>query len=179
MSGRVEFLPLLYDVPGYNTEVKLWLPNIFSTDVCWRRLLKWFCQSIGAIRWYFASATPLQFLFNLFETSQMFWSWYEDVRVVWTLSSNYFLKLISTCELISDALSGYIVRATPTSILFQSFWNFANVLFLVWRCACGLDIIIKLILLPFYYTCELNHFSASRTQWVCTFTLVCRNTGAA
>ena len=29
------------------------------------------------------------------------------------------------------------------------FWKFADVLFMVWRCACGLDIIVKLFVFTF------------------------------
>ena len=35
--------------------------------------------------------------------------------------------------------SGYLVSATPHTILYWSFWNFAHVFAMVWRCACGLD----------------------------------------
>ena len=47
--------------------------------------------------------------------------------------------------------SGYLVSATPHTILYRSFWNFAHVFAMVWRCACGLDIILDLIFCPFYY----------------------------
>ena len=36
--------------------------------------------------------------------------------------------------------SGYLVSATPHTILYRSLWNFAHVFLMVWRCACGLDI---------------------------------------
>ena len=45
--------------------------------------------------------------------------------------------------------SGYLVSATPHTILYQSFWNFAYVFSMVWRCACGLDIILALIFVTF------------------------------
>ena len=45
--------------------------------------------------------------------------------------------------------SGYLVSATPHTVLYQSFWNFAHVFFMVWRCACGLDIILALIFVTF------------------------------
>ena len=44
--------------------------------------------------------------------------------------------------------SGYLVNATHT-ILYRSFWNFAHVFSMVWRCACGLDIILVLIFITF------------------------------
>ena len=49
--------------------------------------------------------------------------------------------------------SGYLVSATPHTILYQSFWNFAHVFSIVWRCACALDIILALIFVTFCRTC--------------------------
>ena len=45
--------------------------------------------------------------------------------------------------------SGYLVSTTPHTILYQSFWNFAHVFSMVWRCACDLDIILALIFVAF------------------------------
>ena len=45
--------------------------------------------------------------------------------------------------------SGYLVSATPHTILYRIFWNFAHVFSMVWRCACGLDIILALIFVTF------------------------------
>ena len=45
--------------------------------------------------------------------------------------------------------SGYFVSATPHTILYWSLWNFAHVFAMVWRCACGLDIILDLIFATF------------------------------
>ena len=45
--------------------------------------------------------------------------------------------------------SGYLVSATPHTILYQSFWNFAHVFTMVWRCAYGLDIILAFIFVTF------------------------------
>ena len=61
---------------------------------------------------------------------------------------------------------GCLVRATPLTILYQSFWNFTGVFFMVWGCACGLDIIVRLFFVTFstLWTC---HFSTSvYRQWV-------------
>ena len=44
---------------------------------------------------------------------------------------------------------GTFVSATPHTILYQSLWNFAYVFAMVWRCACGLDIILELIFATF------------------------------
>ena len=45
--------------------------------------------------------------------------------------------------------SGYLVSTTPRTILYRSFWNFAHVFSMVWRYACGLDIILALIFITF------------------------------
>ena len=45
--------------------------------------------------------------------------------------------------------SWYLVSATPHAILYQTFWNFAHVFAMVWRCAYGLDIILELIFVTF------------------------------
>ena len=45
--------------------------------------------------------------------------------------------------------NGYLVSATPHTILYQSFLNFASVFSMVWRCTCGLDIILALIFVTF------------------------------
>ena len=80
------------------------------------------------------SATPLTVLDQPLETLQMFCSWSEDVHVLWTLLSFFFLTF-STWELIivifavSDAMSGYLVSATPPKIysdLFETFQIFCT-----------------------------------------------------
>ena len=45
--------------------------------------------------------------------------------------------------------SGYLVSATPHTILCRSLWNFAHVFPMVWRYACSLDIILALIFVTF------------------------------
>ena len=42
-----------------------------------------------------------------------------------------------------------LVSATPLTGFYRSFWNFADVFFLVWGCACGLDIIVSLFFITF------------------------------
>ena len=45
--------------------------------------------------------------------------------------------------------SGYLVSATPHTILYRTLWNFAHAFAMVWRFACGLDIILELIPIKF------------------------------
>ena len=42
----------------------------------------------------------------------------------------------------------YLVGATPLTVFHGIFWNLADVLCMKWRCACGLGIIIWLLLYP-------------------------------
>ena len=65
--------------------------------------------------------------------------------------------------------NGYLVSATPHTILYWSFWNFAHLFAMVWRCACGLDIILEFLSL--FPLCELLSFSDTDSmkvyrQWV-------------
>ena len=47
--------------------------------------------------------------------------------------------------------SEYLVSTTLRTILYQYFWNFAHVFSMVWRCACGLDIVLELIFVTFFH----------------------------
>ena len=46
--------------------------------------------------------------------------------------------------------SGYLVCATPSTVLCRSFWNFTGVFVMVWRCAYELDIILRLNFVTFF-----------------------------
>ena len=69
----------------------------------------------------------LQFYADSFETSQVFWSWSEDVHVVWILSSDYILSFFCNLNLVFfQALllstyvdSMYLVRVTPINFTFS------------------------------------------------------------
>ena len=59
------------------------------------------------------------------------------------------------------------MSATPLKVLYRLLWNFACVFFMVWGCACGLDVIVKLLFFYFFPHCELSHFSPSiYRQWL-------------
>ena len=45
--------------------------------------------------------------------------------------------------------SGYLVNATPHTILYRSFLNFVHIFAMIWRCAYGLDIILELFFVTF------------------------------
>ena len=58
------------------------------------------------------------------------------------------------------------MSATPLTVLYWLFWNFAGVFVMVWGCACGLDIVVRLFFVTFstLWTC---HFSTTMyRQWV-------------
>ena len=59
----------------------------------------------------------------------------------------HFVNLVNFLPQCID--SGYLVSATPRTILYQSFWNFAHVFSMVWRYAYGLDIILAFIFITF------------------------------
>ena len=61
--------------------------------------------------------------------------------VLWAqLLLQFFTDIFETLQMFSS---------TPETILYQSFWNFAHVFSMVWRCAYGLDIILALIFITF------------------------------
>ena len=66
--------------------------------------------------------------------------------------------------------SGYLVSATPHTILYRSFWNFAHVFSMVWRYTYGLNIILALIFVTFstLWTCHFLTPDAMKVygQWV-------------
>ena len=53
---------------------------------------------------------------------------------------------------------GYLVGATPPTVLYRLFQNFTGVLVMVWRYACSLCIILRLFFVTFSQF-ELSHFS--------------------
>ena len=74
-----------------------------------------------------------------------------------------FLSLFPHCELSHFSPSIYrqwvpLVSATPLTVLYRLFWNFAYVVFMVWGCAYGLDIIVRSLSL--FPHCERSHFSS-------------------
>ena len=86
----------------------------------------------------------------------MFSPWSGDVHMgynPWINFCNFFhfvnFVIFWPQTLWKSGDSGYLVSATPHTILYQSLWNFAHVFAMVWRCACGLDIILELIFVTF------------------------------
>ena len=102
------------------------------------------------------SATPLSFLLIFLKLCRCF---LHGVRMCMWFGYNcwiifyhffHFVNLVIFRPQCID--SGYLVSATPHTILYQSFWNFAF-FSMVWRCAYGLDIILAFIFVTFCRTC--------------------------
>ena len=71
--------------------------------------------------------------------------------------------VIFQAQILSKGIdSGYLVCATPPTVLCQSFLNFVGVSVMVWRCACGLDIFLRLFLSLFRHF-KLSHFWDTNT----------------
>ena len=109
---------------------------------------------------YFVSTTPHTILY------QSFWNFEHVFSMVWrcACSLGKFLALIfysffyfanfvvSWPQILWKCMDrGYLVSATPHTILYRSFWNFTHVFAMVWRYACGLDIILELIFVTFFH----------------------------
>ena len=103
---------------------------------------------------YLVSATPHTILY------QSFWNFAHVFSMVWRCARG--LDIILTFIFVTFSTlwtwvifrhqcidSGYLVRATPHTILYQSFWNFAHVFSMVWRCAYDLDIVLALMFVTF------------------------------
>ena len=53
--------------------------------------------------------------------------------------------------------SGYLVITTPYTISYLRLCNFAHLLTMVWRCACGLDLILQLNFVTFCHFSQVRH----------------------
>ena len=96
----------------------------------------------------------------------MFSAWNEDVHVVWIIILWLFFLTFSalwTWSLVymkcyQSVYSGYLVGATPVTVFFWLFLNFAYVFCTEWRSACGLGIILWLCFLTFFCFVNLVFF---------------------
>ena len=119
--------------------------------ISWPQIL-WKCIDSG----YLVSTTPHTILYHsfwnfahVFAMEMCMWFGYNP----WINFCPFFHFanfVISWPQILWKCIdSGYLASATPHTILYRSFWNFAHVFAMVWRCACGLDIILELIFVPF------------------------------
>ena len=139
---------------GYNPCINFCCFFHFANFVIFWPQILWKSRDSG----YLVSTTPHIILY------QSFWNFAHVFIMVWRYAYglDIILELIfvtfSTLWTLSfsdrrfyESLrdSGYLVSATPHTILYQSIWNFAHVFSMVWRCAYGLDIILELIFITF------------------------------
>ena len=85
------------------------------------------------------------------------WFWYNPQIIFYYFFWKLNLALFPALSLSMWMDRGYLVGATPPTVLYRLFWNFTGVLVLVWKYACGFDIILRLFLLLFSQV-ELSHF---------------------
>ena len=95
----------------------------------------------------------------------MVWRCACDLDIIPRLIFFYFFRILNLvifqARILSKAIdSGYIVCAIPPTVLYRSFWNFTDVFVMVWRCACGLDIIHRLIFVTFFRILNLVIFQS-------------------
>ena len=77
------------------------------------------------------------------------WFGYNPQIIFFTVSTFW---TFSAARILPNCIdSGHLVCATPPSVLCRSFWNFTDIFVMVWICACGLHIILRLIF------CHLLH----------------------
>ena len=123
--------------------------------IFWPQIL-WKCCDSG----YVVSATPhissYRSFWNFAHVISMVWKWACGLDVILALCCVPFSYLWTFVIFWPQILwkcrdSGYLVSATPHTIVYRSLWNFAHVFPMVWKCAYGLDIILKLFFVPFSY----------------------------
>ena len=104
--------------------------------------------------WCVVSATPLTVLYRSFWNFAcvfvMVWGCACGLDIIVRLFFGTFSTFVNLVIFLPQCInSGYLVIATPHTILYRSFWNFAHVFSMVWRYACGLDIVLVVIFLTF------------------------------
>ena len=144
-------------VCGLDIIVKLFF---VTSSTSWTQFFLPQCIDSG----YLMSATPHTILYRSFWNFARFlhglkmcmWFGYNPC-----INFCHFFHFANFCHSWPQILwkwidSGYLVSATPRTILYRSFWNFAHVFAMVWRCACGLDIILELIFVTFFILWTLS-----------------------
>ena len=74
------------------------------------------------------------------------WFWYSP----WINFCYLFHFVIFSPQILWKCIDNrYLVSATPYTISYLALCNFAHLFYSVWRCACGLDLILELIFVTF------------------------------
>ena len=109
-------------------------------------------------RGYLVSATPHTILYwsfwNFAHVFSMVWRYAYGLDIILAFIFVTFFHFVNFVIFWPQILwkccdSGYLVSATPHTVLYRSLWNFAHVFAMVWRYARGLDIILELIFVTF------------------------------
>ena len=80
-------------------------------------------------------------------------------------------KQVSVHPFIHPSISSSLCQHLPwisceRNSSYRSFWNFACVFFMVWRCACGLDLIVRLFFVTFSTLWTESFFISIYRQWI-------------
>ena len=121
--------------------------DFFHTSILWKCI----CSR------YLVSVTPPKVL------DRSFWNFTGVFIMVWRYACAFYriLKLIfffTFFTLLTKTFfawfwvcSGYLVSATPPTVLYRSLWNFTGILIMVWRYACGFYRILIYIYIFFFF----------------------------
>ena len=114
--------------------------------IFWPQIL-WKSRDSG----YLVSATPHTILYRSLWNFACIWFGYNP----W-INFCHFFHFVNFVIFWPQILwkcidSGYLVSATPYTISCLSLCNFAHPFSMVWRCACGLDLILQLFLSLFHF----------------------------
>ena len=83
------------------------------------------------------------------------WFWYNPQIIFCCFFRKLNLAIFRALSITMWMASGYLVGATPPTVLYRFFWSCTGVSVMVWRYACGLDISLRLIL---SYKTSAEHF---------------------
>ena len=149
------FALLDHSVESQFPYISLFVPCLFKEkrgDIVFG--FPWFCPPSNSR--YIVCTTPPTVL------CWSFWNFTDVFVMVWKCACGldilefifHFFRILNLVTfkawiLSKDIDSGYLVCTTPSAVLCWSFWNFTGVFVMVWRCACGLDIILRLIFVTF------------------------------
>ena len=100
------------------------------------------------------------------------WFGYNPEIIFYYFFRKLNLAIFHTFLLSKWIDSWYLVCATPPTVLCQFLWNFTGVLIMVWRYACGLDIILTLFFYYFFHIFNLAAFPAQTLKCIYSGDLV-------
>ena len=102
-NSSYSFLPILSKLHwffGHGLKISMWLR--YNPQIIFVTFLQVGLSHISSIKWTgdtLKAQLSLQFYTDSFETSLGFWSWSEDMQLVWISSSDYFCLFFLQVEL--------------------------------------------------------------------------------